>query len=209
MRHLIYILIITIFSFQTYGQVNGNALNVKAIANDFLKNGIDTFLIQKDDYIGAMKSITINRDDTKEQEIEKWCNVSDKVYILFQKKDTLYLQKINECYTYKPIRLDSSKALVYFIKHFDTIALENILPNTVEITNTGDTLSVWIDHTHTTDFFFSFGNKRKEIYVDWFCFAEIATSRKNIFYEHNSRTKIKKVDELFRQDLAGRVFEKK
>ncbi len=209
MRHLIYILITTIFSFQTYGQVNINALNVKTIANNFLKNGIDTFLIQKDDYIGAKKCIIRNRDETKEQEIEKWCTVSDKVYILFQKKDTLYLQKINECYTYKPIRLDSSKALLYFIKYFDTITRENILPNTAEITNTGDTLSVWLDHTHETNFYFSLGNKKKQIYVDWFCFSKIATTKKNIFYKHNNQTKINKLYELFRQDIEGRVFEKK
>lgn len=206
MTRLFYIMIF--LPFLLSGQKNSLGIDFKLISNSLLNSGIDTFFIYKDEYVGDKKSITINHGESKETEKEKWCDVSDVVLVMYRNKGGLFLKKYNECYEFKPIKLDTSKAFSYLINYFDTIKVEKILPNTIEITKSGDTLVSTINHRRVTNFYFNLGPKHLEIEIDWYCFAERSISYKNIFWAYNNSLKIKIFDDLFTKETTGQQFEK-
>jgi len=179
------------------------------INNDSLKKiGIDTFFIYKNYCVGCKNGITIDRNATKNEIYEKWCEASDPVFIFYKNQGNIYVNKSNDCCNYKPIRLDTSPTFSYFLKWFTELFNENVLTNSF-LSEKGDSIKTYQQHGIVTEMYLSNGRK-KELTVDGYDFSEKSmTDKNNINYDHNMKTKYLQLRELTFEELEKLKFSKK
>ncbi len=201
MRQFLYIAFI-LFQTNSVGQ-NKLSFNVN---NDSLKNlGIDTFFVFRVYCVGCSKITTVNRNDTDEEIYEKNCELNEPFYIFYIQNSRTYVKKTNNCVNYKPISIDSSKAFPYFLKNFNELLSENILTNSY-ISEKGDTLKMYSNHTDCTEMYLSCG-LTKELKVDQFDFSKHSLQdQTNICYNHNIKTKFHLLRKLTFEDLKNVKF---
>ena len=201
------IIIIYLIHLQVFGQDNSIGYDTKEIVKSFNSKQIDTFIVFKNYFIGGHKGITVDRGASEQAKKEKWCEISDAVYVMFKDNNKLYIQKRNECYTFKTLAIDTSIAFSYFINNFQDIRREKIYRNASDILSTGDTSFVFREHTGITEYYFSLGPTKKELTIDWFNFSEESlVDKKNIFYTLNNATKIKYLDATLTSKFYGQMY---
>ena len=208
MRKIIFILLV-IFSFHCKAQTKAITFDITKIADSLRTVDVDTFIVYKNYFIGGHKGVTIDRNASKEEIREKYCEISDPIYIIYKSKGKTNIQKRNECYFYKTIPIDTSVAIIFFIKHFNEILKEKIYNNAYNISKDGDTSYVYQEHSGITEMYLSLGILKKEITIDWFDFSENSiVGQINLNYQHNINTKMKYFDTLLSNKLYSLVFTK-
>ena len=129
---------------------------------------------------------------------------------MYRFRGQTFLQKKNECYSYKPIKIDTCEALKFFLDNFNTIINDIILPNAY-IDKKGDTAIVVIDHQCITEMFLSKGSEKKEIIIEAFRLYETSgftEGDKNINYNHNATTKTIQLCRLLGEKSRKQKFKK-
>ena len=160
---ILFIFLLTTASAQT-------KLTFKINIDSLAKIGIDTFFVYKNYCVGCKKGITTDRNATKAEMREKWCEVSDPFFIFYKSRGKTYVKKTNECYSFKPIQLDTSRAFSFFSKYFDELLNERVLTNSY-VSEKGDTLKIYQQHGIVTEMYLSKG-QTKELVTEGFDFSE-------------------------------------
>lgn len=211
MRQFIISFLIVFLPTLLFGQTI--TLNVEKIGDSLRTVGIDTFIVFKNYFPGSYHCLTLDSDASEDEILKAFCEKADAVYVLYKLKGQLFIQKRNECFFFKTISIDSSKAFTFFINDFDKIVNEKILTNSY-IDKNGDTLYVSIDHSDMIDLYLSRGTTKKTLTLDWFDLqptndiTENAKGNNNINYEHNIKTNTKYLILLITDKLSSQTFTK-
>ncbi|MEO6721877.1 MAG: hypothetical protein ABIN67_16030 [Ferruginibacter sp.] len=200
-------LLLSLLMFATTISFGQNAVDIKQKAQAFrdrlIQDRIDTILDYTLECIGYYNS-------------EDSCGDFDAHYIFWQKNDKTFLQRIDGCGISKSIFLDVDNPLTFYINHKKQIDKEIVYPPKYIQSKDGDTeisISQSIDHTCYNQF--SFLVQRKKIFksVSEFnlAFKKFDNGRNNIYYNHNQKTELKKLNDqtaqLLKQLEANRKFE--
>ncbi len=190
MRRLLFIF--TIFPLCTMGQTI--LFDIEKIGDSLKTVGIDTFIVYQNYFPGSIAYMSLDRNDSEDQLHDTFCENSDAVYILYRQNAQTCIKKRNECYTYKTVYTDTSKAFSFFLAHVDKIVNEKIL-NHSYLDKNGDTLLVTMDHSDITKMYIACGTIKKIITIDWFDFYSsnnsMNESNENMNYNHNINTTTK------------------
>ncbi|MDB5279252.1 MAG: hypothetical protein JWR61_4207 [Ferruginibacter sp.] len=183
------IIFISTFSF---GQnLNEIETRVTRFQDSLKENNIDTFF-----KYSLVCSGSVNITDT--------CNVFNDCYLLWKQKGNTFLQKFDGCKLYKPLLLDTINPLTFYITHRKKIDGEIIYSPTYIQSKHGETvttISQTIDHTCFYEMTF-FIKKRKvcKRASDFdLSFKEFDNGRKNMYFNYNSQTQLKKLIEQITQ----------
>lgn len=176
----------------SYGQ-NLNEIEIKVTKfKDSLKqNNVDTFFKYSLVCLGGMHPV-----DT--------CNYFDNRYILWKQNGNTFLQKFDECKLYKPLILDTINPLTFYISHRKKIDGEIIYRPTYIQSKHGDTVTTiehTIDHTcfHEMTFLIQKRSVFKRVSDYDLTFKKFDNGRKNMYYNYNQHTQLKKLIDLLTQ----------
>jgi hypothetical protein len=191
------------FSTTSFGQ---SATDISKRAQNFqdslAKNKVDTLL----DY--TFKCVGYYHIDT--------CNFFDAHYIFWKQNDKTYLQKIDDCNTYKTILLDTTNPLTFYIAQKKKVDQEIIYPPTYVQSQHGDTgtlIQQSIDHTCYYEMTFLINTKKKFKRVSDYDlrYKSFDNGRKNMYYTYNQKTQLKelieKIDQLIKQLDTNKNFQ--
>ena len=203
MTRLLFTLLI-FFSIISFGQ---NATDIKKRAQNFhdslTKNNIDTVLNYTLKCVGYFTII-----DT--------CNYFDAHYIFWKQRSKTYLQKIDDCNAYKAILLDTANPLTFYIAQKKRIDQEIIYPPAYVEYQHGDSgilIQQSIDHTCYYEMTFLINTKKKFKSVSDYDlrFKSFDNGRKNMYYNYNQQTQLKrlieKIEQLIKQLDTNKKFE--
>ena len=181
-------IILTLFI--TFG-LSGYSQDIQARLDLFRANEhIDTFLVYSQPCSGGL--------------ITDSCSIEDTHYLFWTKNNNFFLKRFDYCQTFKPLALDTSNPLAFYLKNRKQIDKEEILPpSRYEFKKHGnitDTLilSSFVDHSCYHTFALPFSKKPKYKSVDSYNlnFEKFENGRRNIYYTHNQKTKLKTLIDL-------------
>jgi len=203
MTRLLFTLLI-ILSTKSFGQ---SATDIKKKAESFqdslTKKNIDTLLDYTLECVGYYADI-----DT--------CNFFDTHYIFWRQNGETYLQRIDDCNTHKAVLLETANPLTFYLAQKKKIDHEIIYPPTyVQLQQDGHGILIqqFIDHTcyHEMTFLINTKKRFKNVSVYDLTFEKFDNGRKNIYYNYNQQTQLKKIveqiTELVKQLEEGKKFE--
>jgi hypothetical protein len=181
-----------------------SASNIKRRAQSFqdslTKSKIDTSL----DY--TLECVGYYHIDT--------CNYFDAHYIFWKQGDKTYLQKFDDCNVHKPILLDTINPLIFYIAEKKKIDHEIIYPPTYiesQHGNTETSIRQSIDHTCYYEMTFITNTKKvvKNVSDYDLTFQRFDNGRRNMYYNYNQQTKLKKLIDLITLLLKQTDLDKK
>jgi hypothetical protein len=199
------LLLLTIFlSTASFGQnLNDIETRAKRFQDSIKQNNIDTFFSYSLTCSGG-----IYPADT--------CNYFDNCYLFWKQNGKTFLQKFDGCKFYKPLTLDTINPLIFYISHRKKIDGEIIYRPTYIQSKRGNTVTTieqTIDHTCFYELTFII-KKRKvfKIVSDYdLTFKKFDNGRKNIYYNYNQQTQLKKligqITQLVKQLDTDKKFE--
>lgn len=128
------------------------------------------------------------------------CNLFAAHYIFWKQNDKTYLQRIDECNTYKAILLGTANPLTFYLTQKKKIDQEIVYsPAFVELQHDGHGILIqqFIDHTCYHEMTFSINTKKtvKSVSDYDLNFKTFGNGRKNMYYDHNHQTELKKIIE--------------
>ena len=207
MKRLLFVL--TILPLFTIGQTI--SLHTETIGDSLRTSSIDTFIVYKNSFPGSDIVITVPENAT-EGEVENMnCEKSDAVYIIYKQNGQAYIQKRNKCNIFKTIRMETSKAISFFLSHSVSILNENILINSHE-DHEGQIIKSYIDHVENTDIYLSVGTIAKFNRINWFDlyrtdnYLDETKGNTNMNYEYNKKTKIINLISLIEDEIRELTF---
>ena len=179
--------LLILFSTTTYGQ---NATNIKKKAKEFqdslMRNNIDTMLEYTLECVGYYSTDT--------------CKLFDGHFFLWKQNDKTFLKRIDDCNIYKAVLLDTINPLTFYVSQKKNIDREIIYPPTYIQSKHGESetaISLYIDHTCYTEITTTIKAKKtfKRVSDYNLTFEKFDNGRKNIYYNYNQKTKLKKLVE--------------
>ena len=195
-----------LFGQDVHGAIGVDALGVFGIKIDSLKKaGIDTFFVYypycySDGYY-------IPDNSTKEQVREIECENTKQTFIFYRQKGITFVTKINECYRFSPIRLDTSKAFSFFFTNFQKLLIEDFIRESAYIDKKGEKQGLGSEHSCYNTLYLSL-TQSKYYWLDRNHFKEkiqdnhnLKKMRTNMFYEHNAKTPVKIFIDLVTKEL--------
>jgi hypothetical protein len=153
---------------------------------------VDTFLVYS---LPCPGSVTNFRIDT--------CAYEETQYLFWKQNANCYIKKFDFCNIYTPILLDSINPLSFYLMKRNQIDKEKIKPPTY-FQSKDIAISSTVDHTCFYEMIFLLNDKiifKRVSFYD-LTFEKFDNGKRNIYYTHNQRTKLKKlVDLLDKIDL--------
>jgi hypothetical protein len=187
-------------------------VELQSIGEDAKRNGIDTIIVYSSYFIGAYEGRTVMRNETKEERFEKNCEASHTLYLIYKLDGKIIIEKRNKCYMYRPVQLDSSVTLTYFLKNFNLLKQDTILTCASEKFKKG----CFLDHDMNYNLFFSLGPETRttmwkgmDLAVSTYPYSEnYLPEDLNFNRERNLNSKLNKLSELIETEVKSIRFEK-
>ena len=200
------LLLLTIFfSTVSFAQSpNGIETKVKRFQDSLKQKNIDTFF----NYSLACSGGIYSPADT--------CNFIGDCYLLWKQNGNTFLQKFDGCKVYKPLLLDTINPLTFYIPHRKNIDGEIIYHPTYIQSKHGDTvitIEQTIDHTCFYEMTFLINKRKvfKNVSEYDLAFKNFDNGRKNMYYNYNQQTQLKRlieqITQLIKQLDTGNKFE--
>jgi hypothetical protein len=128
------------------------------------------------------------------------CNFFDNCYLLWKQNGNTFLQKFDGCKLYKSLVLDTLNPLTFYIAQHKKINAEKIYHPTYIQSKHGDTVTTieqTIDHTCFYEMSFLVENRKvfKKVSEYDLTFKKFDNGRKNMYYNYNQQTQLKKLIE--------------
>jgi len=186
----------------SFGQnLNNIETRVKTFQDSLKQQSIDTFINYRLICSGGMYPA-----DT--------CNFIENCYILWKQSSNTFLQKFDGCDIYKPLPLDTINPLKFYITFRKKIDGEIIYHPAYIQSKHGDTVTTieqTIDHTCFYEMTFLIGNRKKFKRVSDYdlTFKKFDNGRKNMYYNYNQQTQLKKLTDQITQLIKQLDTDKK
>jgi hypothetical protein len=185
------IIFISTFSFGQH--VNEIETRVTKFQDSLRINNVDTFFKYSLVCLGGMY-------------LADTCNFFDNRYLLWKQNENTFLQKFDGCKLYKPLMLDTINPLTFYITHRKKIDGEIIYRPTYIQSKHGDTVTTieqTIDHTCFYEMTFLIQKRKvfKSVSDYNLTFKKFDNGRKNMYYNYNQKTQLKKLIEGITQLL--------
>ena len=157
--------------------------------DSLIKSGLDTFFVY---YPYCYSNVyPIQRKANKEQLAEQACGLSKQSFIFYKLNGNRFVTKMNECYKFYPLRINTSPSFSYFTLHFNEL-IQDTIRDFSFIDKDGKTYSTSIDHSCYRAFYLSM-TKKKYLFIDLYDLNEtLSENRYNLNYSHNISTHINK-----------------
>lgn len=115
---------------------------------------------------------------------------------MWVKGNNYFIKRFDYCFDYRPITLNTSNPLSYYLIHKRQITNEEIKPPTYVESKKGNitnTISSSVDHTSFHKISFNIGIKKnaKTVSVYDLDFKTFDNGKKNMYYNYNQNTKLK------------------
>ena len=183
------------FSTVSFGQsLNDIDIEVKKFQDSLKQKGIDTLF----KYSLACSGLILYPTDT--------CNFYESSYLLWKQNGNTFLQKFDGCKLYKPLLLDTINPLTFYILNRKKIDGEIIYHPAYIESKHGDTvitIEQTIDHTCFYEMTFLINKRKVFKYVSEYdlTFKNFENGRKNMYYNYNQQTQLKRLIEQITQLL--------
>jgi len=187
MTRLLLCLLIFVSTFSFGQNLNELETRVTKFQDSLWQNNVDTFFKYSLVCLGGMYPA-----DT--------CNFFDNRYLLWKQNGSTFLQKFDGCKLYKSFVLDTINPLTFYITHRKKIDGEIIYRPTYIQSKHGDTVTTieqTIDHTCFYEMTFLIQKRKvlKSVSDYDLTFKKLDNGRKNIYYDYNQQTHLKKLIE--------------
>lgn len=180
------------FSNALFGQrINNVERRANIFCDSLVQNNSDTILNYTLTCVGGFY-----RTDT--------CDFYHDYYLFWKQDGNTFFQKFDGCNSYKTILLDTNNPLTFYISQKTKIDHEIIYPPTYVQSQHGDTgtlIEQSIDHTCYYEMTFIIKGKKviKSVRDYDLTFKTFDNGRKNMYYNYNQHTQLRKLINLLKQ----------
>lgn len=180
------------FSTSLFGQnINDVEKHANIFCDSLVQNGIDTILNYTLTCVGS-----VYPGDT--------CDFFHDHYLFWRQNGNTLFTKFDGCNFYKTILLDTTNPLAFYINQKKKIDHEKIYPPTYVQSKHGDTetlIGQSIDHTCYYEMTFITKAKKiiKRVSDYDLTFKTFDNGRRNMYYNYNQQTQLKKIIDLLKQ----------
>ena len=173
---------------------------------DLKKKNIDSVIYFMPYFVGDVKSMTITLTETEEEIRNKECEISDVVFLVWQKRGTTYAKKLNECWRFKTVMVDS----LDFIRQFNKSTCKDSTKSYEFIAEDKSIITTGIDHSEVWDLYANIGNIECTQSIDCFNLLENKGEDKevNINFKYNNELPLIKMLTKLNRQLYNIHFEK-